>query len=115
MKLYISRCKTCNNKIYLGVQARNRMDLKYRIGDTFSIQCPTCHTINIYSPNDVYAETSSNSALGGGVVGGLVGLLGGPIGLLIGGAIGGALGNENDKTDKDNVNRFNSSHCHQIQ
>ncbi|MBQ19697.1 MAG: hypothetical protein CMD31_02975 [Flavobacteriales bacterium] len=78
-------------------------------GETITIKCPTCGNIHNYYPYQVYAESTAKAVVGGGLTGGLVGLLGGPIGFLIGAGIGGAIGNENDKIDRKNVEKFNSS------
>ena len=109
MKLYIPNCYNCNNKIPLGFVVQNRYILRNTYGDYFNIECPTCGNVGTYSPLNVWAETDSNAALGGGVVGGLIGLLGGPLGVIIGGAIGAGLGNENDASDKAIRDRFNNS------
>ena len=109
MKLYISHCKSCRKKLSLNIEAPNRYIFRMRYGQNFLVRCSSCYHQNMYNVNQVFAESDSNSTVGGGVVGGLVGLLGGPLGLIIGGAVGGAIGNEIDATEKKKVDSFNSS------
>lgn len=109
MKLYIKQCMSCSNRIDLSIDVKSRQTLRYMYGETITIKCPTCGHIHNYYPHQVIAESTAKSVLGGGLTGGLVGLLGGPIGFLIGVGIGGAIGNENDKIDREKVEKFNSS------
>lgn len=109
MKLYLSPCSSCQNRIPIGVTAPTRQELRNRYGFYVRVECPTCHHVNTFSVGDVYAVKDSNATVGGGLIGGVVGLLGGPIGALIGLGLGTAIGNTNESDDQRRVNRFNNS------
>lgn len=110
MKQYIPHCQNCSHKIPLGTTFVNRTQLRYSWGNTFNIECPSCHSVNTYSSGDIYAESDSNAKVGGGIIGGLVGLLGGPLGLFLGAGIGTLIGNAGDSDDQKKVSNFNSSY-----
>lgn len=110
MKLYIEHCNSCQQKIPLGNIFVNRSQLRQAWGSHFNIECPTCHSINVYNEDNVNAETDSNAKVGSGIIGGLVGLLGGPLGFIIGAGIGAAIGSTSDSEDQQKVNYFNTSH-----
>lgn len=110
MKLFLSRCHYCSNKVPVDIAAENRPQIRYMYGQQFYIKCPVCYNVSTYTPGEIVAQTDSNSKVGGGVIGGLVGLLGGPLGLIIGAGIGTAIGNANDSEDEAKVRRFNHSH-----
>ncbi len=109
MKLYIDKCKTCKNPIPLKLNVRNRAVIRNSYGDYVNVKCPTCNSAHNYTVYNFFAKSDSNSIVGGGVVGGIVGLLGGPIGVGLGLLLGGTIGNENDSTDRNKVESFNSS------
>ncbi len=110
MKLYVSRCKNCGHKVPLSIEAPNRATIRHTYGPNFTVECSNCYHTHIYTPYDIYAESSSSGAVGGGVLGGVIGLLGGPIGAVIGAGIGAGIGNEQDSTERAKVERFNKSH-----
>ncbi len=110
MKFYISKCKSCGNKISLNISASNRAHIRHSYGDNFRVECPNCYNVHKYTPYNVYAESEANSTISGGAIGGAIGLLGGPLGAIIGGVIGGAIGNDQDSQEKNQVERFNKSH-----
>ena len=98
-------CKTKPHKFYIYSDAKIRSQLL----NQFYLTCPYNHT-NIYTPSDVYAETTeTNTGLGGALAGGLIGLLAGGIGAIIGVLTGGLIGGSRERQDEEAVNRFNSS------
>jgi hypothetical protein len=110
MKLYISPCKHCGNKVYLDVLENTRSELRTRFqSDKLIITCNHCNNKNICDVTEVFAETDSNNAVAGGVIGGIIGLLGGPLGLIIGLGAGAVMGNFPDSEERSKVNFFNHS------
>ncbi len=110
MKLCVSRCGSCGQKIPLSIEASNRTAIRRTYGVKFSVECSSCYNTHLYRATDIHAESNSSGALSGGVLGGAIGLLGGPIGAVIGGAIGAGIGNEQDSSERMKVERFNRSH-----
>ncbi len=109
MKLYI-RCRHCNNRIYINSTARTRNELPFR----FTLQClePNCflHGRNVYSPNDVYAESEQMGSLSGAIILGGLGLLSfGILGGLIGGGAGFLVGRPSDNDDMQAARIFDES------
>ena len=110
MKLFVSRCHNCSNKIQLDLISSSRSELRQKLGsEMFHVVCQSCTTKQTFSVSDVVAEVDSNSTLSGALIGGLIGLIGGPLGLLIGGGIGLGIGNSVEEDEKKKVDFFNQS------
>ena len=110
MKLFVKRCNSCHQKIYIKNKATTRTNLRSQLGsDSFHARCGNCQYEDVYEVGDVKAETETTSTATGVVVGGLIGLLGGPIGAIIGGGIGAAIGGADDTEEKKRVDNFNKS------
>lgn len=101
MKLFVKNKN--NSKVYLKLFAPTRRHLASLIGsNTFVLEN------EVYSVNNVEAESESSNTTAGAVIGGLIGLIGGPIGTITGSTIGGFIGNSSDKNDEKKVAIFNS-------
>lgn len=110
MRLFVY-CTNCGQKIYLNSTAKYRSELPFQ----FFLRCQnfSCQANSqniVYSPYNVSAEPGYGGLLGGGIVGGAIGaLIGGPAGALLGGLLGGIIGSDSDKSDWQDVERFNNS------
>lgn len=110
MKLFVRRCDTCGQKVYLNITAYSRSQLRQRFGgEYFFIICNHCRHRNTYGVSNVFAETENDSAIAGGLIGGILGLIAGPAGMLIGGGLGALVGNNSDDEEKRRVHFFNNS------
>lgn len=109
MRLYVGKCRHCQERLYLPITALSRNQLAEEIGDSFNIECPHCKNLSSLEVNDVSADPSPSSTPAGAIVGGLVGLIGGPVGMLIGASLGTLWGADADEEDKKKAVRFNRS------
>ena len=101
MKLFVNGR---NGKIYLNVEFPNRRALAAHIGSRrFELGG------QIFSVEQVQAESVGSDSTAGLILGGLFGLLGGPAGVLFGATIGGVIGNNSDNEDEQKINEFNRS------
>ncbi|MFB2803271.1 hypothetical protein [Shewanella seohaensis] len=102
MKLYVTNQST-GEKIYLKQNAASRRELVNLLGsERFQLDQ------QIYSVNDVKAESNDNTA-GAMAAGGVIGVVGGVPGVIIGGLIGALLGKSTDDEDKVKSDNFNGS------
>lgn len=102
MKLYVKNQLT-GEKVYLKQTAITRQDLANQLGaQKFTVDG------QVFSVNDVLAESSENTA-GAMAAGGVIGVVGGVPGVVIGGIIGALLGKGSDNDDKIKSEKFNRS------
>lgn len=110
MRLYV-QCHYCRNRIYINSPAQVRGELPFQ----FVLRCPQigCSSYGrdeVYTRNEVLAESGIGGATGGAIVIGALGaLIAGPIGAIIGGLIGGSAGSNSDQADREAAERFNTS------
>jgi hypothetical protein len=104
MRLYVY-CSSCNNKIYIASDAKIRSQLP----PSFSLRCPICDEVNLYTSHDVYAERSDINSAGTAMIGGILGVVAGAIGVIAGTIFGGLLGENWKVLESAAVSRFNQS------
>lgn len=102
MRLYVI-CPNIRQRIYLSFIVENRS----QIYESFTIQCPYDRQTHTYRREDVKAEPTLGSSIGGTILGGLIGvLLGGPIGAILGGGAGLVIGSNTEEEERRRVRRF---------
>jgi hypothetical protein len=109
MRLYVGQCNHCQERIYLAITAPSRDQLSEKIGHSFEIECPHCHSLSSCEVTDISAEPGPSSTPAGAILGGAVGLIGGPLGMVVGATLGTFWGADADEGDKKKVIRFNRS------
>lgn len=103
MKLYVI-CPNTTQRVYLPFVVENRS----QIDEFFTITCPYDELTHTYNREDIIAEPTLGSAIGGTILGGLIGaLLGGPIGAILGGAGGLFIGSNTEEEERRRVQQFN--------
>lgn len=103
MRLYVI-CPNTNQRIYLSFVVERRS----QIYESFTVRCPYDEQTHSYGREDVEAEPTIGSSIGGAILGGIVGgLLAGPIGAILGGGAGLLMGSNAEEEERRRVRRFN--------
>lgn len=110
MKLFVN-CHECGAKIYLEEKAQVRSELpslfKVRCNKEY---CSLNNFDNLYSLNEVFAESDYVSTKKSALVGGALGfLIAGPMGVVVGGSISSLLASQIQHPDQEEVKKFNES------